>query len=370
MKTVMMLSPKDNNFYNFRRELICEMLRRGWRVVLVCPYGSKIDALKDDGCEFIDLPIDRRGTNPLHDLKLILRYCRTIRAVRPDIVLTYTSKSSIYGGIACRAECVKYIVNNAGLMEFEPEQKWLRRIVYALSYVGFRGAACMMYQNAQERDVLGRLLRGRVPGRLIPGSGVNLEEFAFCEYPPEGKIIFNYVARIVKIKGIDEFLQCAERVKAAHPDVEFRVYGDYDEDEYRAKIARMQERGVIRYCGVRLDMKPAIAECHAVIHPSYYEGMTNVVLEHSAMGRACIGSDIPGVREGIDDGATGFLFRSHDADAMTRAVEKFLALPYAEKAAMGRAARAKMEREFDRRIVTEAYLQQIERLTGEEDAAR
>ena len=109
-------------------------------------------------------------------------------------------------------------------------------------------------------------------------------------------------------------------------------------------------------------MKPYIETAHAVIHPSYYEGMTNVVLEHSAMGRPCIGSDIPGVRDGIDDGKTGFLFEVKNVNSMVAAIKKFIELPYEDKVKMGKAAREKMEREFDREIVSNIYVEEIGRI--------
>ena len=221
----------------------------------------------------------------------------------------------------------------------------------------------MMYQNQRERDVVNLLLNNKVHYRDIPGSGVNLQEFSFKNYPAsDDKIVFNYVARIVSIKGIKEFLDCAEIIKKEYPNTAFVIYGDYDEEEYRPRIEKLIGNGIVEYGGVALDMKPHIETAHAVIHPSFYEGMTNVVLEHSAMGRPCIGSNIPGVREGIDEGVTGFLFEVKNVESMAAAVRKFLNLSHAERAQMGKAARAKMEREFSRDIVTDIYLDEIEKI--------
>ena len=111
-----------------------------------------------------------------------------------------------------------------------------------------------------------------------------------------------------------------------------------------------------------MDMKPYIEQCHAVIHPSYYEGMTNVVLEHSAMGRPCLGSNIPGVKEGIEDGMTGYLFKPKNVNSMIDSVGKFINLPYDKKENMGKKARIKMENEFDRNIVTNVYLKEVKRI--------
>ena len=319
-KKVFLVACKDYNFYNFRSELILELLKIGFDVTIVCPPGDKIQFFIERGCHFIGHMMDRRGTNPFKDLSLIKTYYKIFKTGKPDIVLSYTTKSVLYSGIACRLLQIPYIVNNAGLLEpsnYNPIVGICLKILYKL---GFRDASCMMYQNSRERDVLNELLKNKINYRDIPGSGVNLNSFAYVDYPDETiPIIFNYVGRL-------------------------------------------QKKGIVEYAGSVMDMKPCIAGAHAVIHASYYEGMTNVVLEHSAMGRVCIGSDIPGVREAINNGKTGFLFPVKDKQALIKVVERFINLPYSEKVIMGKAARKKMEREFDRNIVTNIYLEEIDKI--------
>jgi len=328
-KKVLFLVNKDNVIYNFRRELAFELLKRGFEVVISCPYGRKIDLMTERGCRFVDLcNMDRRGTSILNDLRLIWEYYGLIENEKPDIVLTYTSKCSIYGGIVCHWLKIPYIVNNAGLIEVSNYNAFIGIVLNALYRIGFKGASCMMYQNCRERDYLQRKL-GKVHYCDIPGSGVNLDVFPFTPYPDSDKTIrFNYVARIADFKGIKELLACAERIKIKYPNTEFVLYGDYDDDTYRAKVNRLEQKGIVKYGGVQMDMRPCIASAHCVIHPSYYEGITNVILEHGAMGRPAIASDIPGCREAIDDGRTGYTFKVRDVDSLVSAVEKFILLPH------------------------------------------
>ena len=365
MTKILLVSSKDNNFYNFRSELILKLHDIGHEVVLVCPPGEKMKFFIDRGCRFVPLEMDRRGKNYLHDIKLILGYRKIFKTEKPDIVLTYTGKSSAYGGMVSRFLKIPYIINNAGLIDTSFYSKYLELVLNTLYRIGFKKAACMMYQNRQERDFLNNLL-GDMHYRDLPGSGVNLKEFKYAEYPKDDSpITFNFVGRIVNIKGISEFLSCAELVKDKYSQTRFVIYGDYDDETYRKRIEKLISQGIVEYGGVKLDMKPCIAAAHAVIHPSYYEGMTNVVLEHSAMGRPCIGSAIPGVQDGIDDGITGYTFPLKDVDAMVKAVERFILLPYNEKVAMGKAARKKMEREFDRNIVTNIYIEEIDKILAD-----
>ena len=358
-----MVACKDYNFYNFRSELILKLVEDGFDVTLVCPSGDKVKYSTDRGCHFIGHTMDRRGTNPLKDMKLIYMYYKIFRKGRPDVVLSYTTKSVLYSGIACRMLHIPYIVNNAGLLEPSNYNPIVGICLTLLYKLGFSNASCMMYQNSRERDVLNNILHNKIRYRDIPGSGVNLNEFRYTNYPnEENPITFNYVGRLVNIKGINEFLKCAESIKSKYPNTRFLIYGDYDDEIYRNRVNELQKRGIIEYAGVKMDMRPCIKAAHAVIHASYYEGMTNVVLEHSAMGRVCIGSDIPGIREEIEDGKTGYLFKVKNTEELIYLVERFIHLPYGEKVGMGKAARRKMEREFDRRIVTNIYLEEINRI--------
>lgn len=360
MPRILLIANKDNNFYNFRSELILKLVEFRYEVVLVCPYGKKIDYFTDRGCRFIDVDVDRRGTSISTDFKLLRTYYKLIKRESPDVVLLYTTKCCVYGGMVCRKLKIPYIVNNAGLIESDNPNSSLQVLLRQLYKISFGRATCLMFQNSRERDYINGIVKERVHYREIPGSGVNLNEFTFKPYPTsDDVIVFNYVARIVSIKGIKEFLDCAEIIKKERSNTRFIIYGDYDAEENRERIERLIKSGVVEYGGVVMDMKPYIELAHAVIHPSYYEGMTNVVLEHSAMGRPCIGSDIPGVREGIEDGVTGFLFEVKNVDSLVEAVERFIRLSRNEKASMGKAARKKMEREFSREIVTGIYINEI-----------
>lgn len=363
MAKLLFISNKDNNFYNFRSEKILELLNRGHEIFLLCPYGKKIDYFTEKGCRFINLDIDRRGTNPIKDLILLRNYIKIINDLNPDIVLTYTTKSSVYGALASRITKKPCIVNNAGLID-PIDYKWYVGFVLKILYkICFAKVNCMIYQNIEERQVLNKILKNKVHFRDIPGSGVNITKYNFTEYPKvEDGVVFNYVARIVRFKGIEEYIQCAEIIKQEFPESEFRIFGDFDDEKYVDIIKSLERRNIVKYMGVKMDMKPFITQSSALIHPSYYEGMSNVVLEHGAMGRPCIGSDIAGVREAIDDGKSGFLFEVKNLGSLVSAVKKFLYLSHEDKSLMGKAARSKIEKEFDRNLVTEIYIEEINQL--------
>lgn len=362
MKKIILFSIKDYNFYNFRSELILKLKELGYDVLLVCPYGEKIDYFTKRGCRFADIKVDRRGKNIFKDYKLIRAFRKITKREKPDLVLTFTTKASVYGGMVCKRLKVPYIINNAGLVE---TSGLLKKIMDFLYKISFKMASYIMFQNSLEEEYIEKILKNKVPSIRIPGSGVNLDLYEYADYPSKEKpITFNYVARIVQFKGIEEFLECARRIKEKYFNTRFVIYGGFDEDKYRSLIEDLSRRRIVEYGGIQMDMKPHIINAHAVIHPSHYEGMTNVVLEHSAMGRVCIGSDIPGVADGIENGKTGYVFPKGNVESLISAVETFINLPYEKKKQMGINARKKMERQFNREIVTNTYLKVIKGIIG------
>lgn len=362
MSKVVLIGPIIQNLILFRAELIAELQKTGYKLIIITS-GNSENILPGDNIKIINVSIDRRGTSIFNDLKLCYNYYKIIKQEKPDVVLTYTTKCSVYGGLACTLGKIPYIINNSGLYNKEDFSKIMWFVLKFLYKTGYSHTACMMYQNHYERDELNRILNHKVKYIDIPGSGVSLDKYKYTPYPLDNQgIIFNYVARIVNIKGINEYLACAKIIKSKYPQTVFRIFGSYDDDSYKQLVEDYVKNGYVKYYGPQSKMLPYVESCHAVIHPSYYEGMTNVVLEHSAVGRVCIASDIPGCREGIEDGVTGYLFEKKNVNQLVAAVEKFILLPLEEKAKMGRKARRKMEREFDRKIVTETYVKEIEKI--------
>ena len=204
---------------------------------------------------------------------------------------------------------------------------------------------------------------------LLTGSGVNLEMNRFRKYPEDGrKLMFLTVGRIMKDKGIEELLMCAEKIKERYPNVIFRLVGMFDQEQYRPMVEKAVKKGNIEYLGQRDDVPELMAQSHAIIHPSYHEGLSNVLLESAACGRPIIASDIPGCKETFDNGITGIGFSPKNTQALIEAVEKFIQLPYEKKIDMGMLGRKKVEVEFDRNIVIETYLEEMRKLESGEHA--
>lgn len=366
MKKVLILVNHEIVIYNFRKELVKSLIEAGYQVYLSSPCGEKIEFLKKMGVHYIRTPIDRRGTNLVNDSELLLRYLIIIKRIKPDIVLSYTIKPNIYGGLICRLLKTHFIPNVTGLGTSAGESGILLQVIKKLYRISFKSANCVFFQNESNAGWMkeNRIISGKY--RLLPGSGVNLNEFGYISYPDGNQTIkFLFLGRIMKDKGIEEFLDAARMIKRVHPDVDFVVAGEREKD-YFGNLEQAVQDGIVTYEGFQSDVRGLMKVISAVVVPSYHEGLSNVLLEASACGRPVLASNIPGCREAFDEGVTGLGFEPRSVESLKETLEKFILLPYEKKRLMGIEARRKMERQFDRRIVIDAYLDEINKISAEE----
>ena len=358
MRKVMILANNDVGLYKFRRELIEELLKK-YEVHIALPYGSFVDELVDCGCIFHEVEIDRRGTNPAKDILLLKRYQSLLREVMPHAVLTYTIKPNVYGGMVCTALKIPYIVNITGLGTAVEKPGVLQTVTTTLYKLALKKAAKVFFQN--EDNLLFMKEKGIVQGGydVLPGSGVNLEQYAPMPYPSGGTIDFLFVARVMKEKGIDQYLDAAEYIREKYPNTRFHICGPSDK-EYKKLLWEKNSAGIIKYHGAVENMLPMYELSCCTIHPTYYpEGMSNVLLETCACARPIITTDRPGCREVLDDGVNGFVCRQRDSEDLIAKIERFLALTDTEREKMGLSARSKVEREFDRKIIIDKYMMEL-----------
>jgi len=367
MKTILILANDETTIYNFRRELLRRLVQEKYRVVVCFPEGGKTQNIIDIGCEFLDIVISRHGINPVNEIKLLLEYRRILKAVKPDLVLTYTIKPNIYGSLACQLAKVPYINNVTGLGSVFAKRKALQKFLLFLQKRAYKQSNCVFFQNKD--NYLFFQNKGIVTGNMrhIPGSGVNLGLHKFEEYPPEGAMLkFITVSRVRADKGFNELFEAAKRIKCKYGQVEFHVVGWFEEQVYESIVQQLVNEKILIYHGIKSqeEVHYFIKECHCLVHPSHHEGMANVLLEGAACGRPVIASAIPGCQEAFEEGISGFGFEVKDDMDLENKLARFIEMPYLEKAKMGWAGRQKIEKEFDRNIVVNAYLEEIEKAIG------
>lgn len=347
---ILILANFDVGLYQFRRELI-EKLLEEHQVLLSLPDGDLVRPLEAMGCRFFDTPMDRRGINPATDMQLFMRYRKLLRWEKPDLVITYTIKPNVYGGMVCRLLRIPYAANITGLGTAFQSQGMLRKLVTFLYRTALKKAKVVFFENSGNRQVfLDENIVAEEKTCLLSGAGVNLEHYAYVPYPEAGTTRFLFVGRVMKEKGIEELFAAMERLRSEGADCCLDVLGGYEEN-YAETIRRCEEQGWLHYHGYVTDVRPYIERAHCFVLPSYHEGMANTNLECAAMGRPVITSNIPGCKEAVHEGVSGLLCEPKDSDSLYEAMKRFLNLPPETRAQMGRAGRAHMEAVFDKKKV-------------------
>ncbi len=355
MKTVLILANSSKGVYGFRNELMLELLKN-YKVVVSVPDETCTQELAEEGCEIIHTAIDRRGMSPKEDAGLFLAYCRLIKKVKPDLVLTYTIKPNIYGGCACRMYKIPYLATITGLGSAFEKKGILKKMIICMYRAGIKKASCVFFQNSQNQKIFREYKITGCKDKLVAGSGVNLDNHCLEEYPTGKKVRLLFVGRIMREKGIEEFLEAAEKLH--DENTSFELVGYCDED-YQELLDQYESKGIIVQHGFHTDIHPFFKEASALVLPTYHEGMSNVLMEASATGRPVIASDISGCREVFEEGITGFGCEPKSAESLMHAIKEFLALNTEKRAFMGLQARKKMESEFDRRSVIDVYIKEI-----------
>ena len=362
-KKVLIISNVSGGLYSFRQELIAK-LAESCDVTIMSSDTGHIDDFVKLGCTFIRTEFDRHGTNPVKELGLISFYKKRIREIKPDIVLTYTIKPNVYAGMACASLGIPYVANITGLGTAVENDGFLQKITLVLYKRGLKKAQKVFFQNTENQKFM--LNHKVVSGAydLLPGSGVNLEKYHVLDYPDGETVDFVFISRIMKEKGIDQYLDAAKHIRKKYPQTRFHVCGDC-EQAYESMLKELNDSGTIIYHGRIDDVVGMHAISQCTIHPTYYpEGMSNVLLESAACGRPIITTNRSGCREIIDDGVNGFVVNQKDSEDLIKKIETFLSLSVEERRSMGLAGRKKVEKDFDRNIVIRKYLKEVQ-MTGE-----
>ena len=337
-------------FYRFRKELV-EALMQEHEAILSTPFVGHEDDLQAMGLRCIDTEIDRRSINPLKDMKLLKTYRKMLDEIQPDLVITYSIKPNIYMGSACKAKGIPYVTNVQGLgTAFE--KPVLSSVVSVMYRSALRKAGTVFFENEENAQFfLHKNIISARQMKVLPGAGINLNEYPYVPMKNDGVCSFLFVGRIMKEKGVDEFFAAAKTIKAEFGEkVAFDVVGFY-EDAYKEAVDQLVDDGVINFHGFQTDVHPFYEAADCVVLPSYHEGMSNVLLEGAATGRALITSDIPGCHEAVEDGVSGYLCPAQDAEALMNFFREFANKTHSEQEQMGRCGRALIERKFDERIV-------------------
>lgn len=345
---------------NFRAGVIRALIEAGDRVVVVAPRDQYVDALQVLGAQYIEWKLLGRGTSVFSEMAALRRLRAIYQAVRPSIAYHFTIKPVIYGALAARSLRIPFVSVVTGLGYAFINANWIGKVAIALYRITLRWSREVWLLNVDDRDAMERQgLLKMVTVRMLPGEGIDTARFQPQPPSEAPRLRFLMVSRLLRDKGVIEFVEAARRLHSQGVNAQFILLGAVDADNPTAitsdEVDSWQAEGIVTYLGVTRDVRQPIAEADCIVLPSYREGLPRSLLEASAMEKPIIATDVPGCREVVVDGETGYLCRVKDADDLAAKMHRLLELPRAERERMGRCGRQFVVDRFDEQLVLRHY---------------
>lgn len=362
-RKILIVSNTAWSLYNFRLNLAFALREKGYRVVFASCPDDYVARLVQAGFEYRPVVFDNASINPFANLKLCYQLYRLYRREKPAAILHFTIKMNLYGSLAAGVLGIPAISNITGLGSLFLEQDFLFRLVRHLYIFSLRFPHTVFFQNPADRDLfIRKRFVSAKKAALLPGSGIDLRRFQPRKAAPQRRYLF--VGRLIRDKGIYEFIEAVRLLKNRYPQIEFAVLGSLYSGNPEAVSSDTLNGWVaeklIHYLGSTDDVVPELACAECVVLPSYREGLSKVLLEAAAMARPIVTTDVPGCRDVVDDGGNGLLCRPYDSRDLASKIEQMILLTPAKRAEMGRRGRKKVESQFDERIVIDRYLKTLQ----------
>lgn len=375
-KTILLIANTTGCLLNFRYGLLKRLLKDGYNVHILAPHFSQeaysknaVEELTSWGITCDNIEFNSKGMNPFSDLKLIDKYKKEFKRIKPDIILSYTIKSNIYGSVAARRARVPIVCNITGLGNLYANPRLLTRVADLLYKWAFKKSHTVFFQNQDDMDLF--LEKSNVKleqcGR-IPGSGIDIEKFVPLEKTiKKDKIVFLVIARLIWDKGIKYYIEAIKELKSKYKNLEFQILGEIGVNNPSAipkeTVDSWIDDGLINYLGTSSDVRNEIKEVDCVVLPSIYrEGVPRTLIESSALGKPIVTTNNVGCRDVVDDGYNGYLCNKADSIDLAKKIEKFINLSEEEKRVMGENSRKKAVTDFNEEIVVNEYITVIEEI--------
>lgn len=365
MKTIGLAGNSSWSILNFRRNLIHELIKKGFIIHIIAPADQSVSDLEDLGCIVHNIQLNRRSLNPFNNLLLIFRYKQIITQLRLDYILTFNIKPNLYVCLASYKLSTKVIVNISGLGSTFLKSNFLTNVIQFLYKISLKNACTIFFQNQSDLNFFKeKRICEASSFNLLPGSGIDLNKFQ-----KNNNHLVNgfqrdlvFIGRLIRDKGIMEYLNAASHIVEKYPNVTFYLYGEVD--EHNPSFISLHEvksfaSEKINFMGKVKNIKTALGHASCVILPSYREGMSRSLLEAAACGIPIIATDVPGCQEIVEDSNTGLLCKAKSTPDLIAKIEKFLNLENSEIKTMGDKARLKVEKEFSVNLVVKKYIEII-----------
>lgn len=357
---ILIIANNSAGLYAFRADLIRELIQSGHELYACTPFGSDVEELRSLGIKLIEIHINRRGINPFEDLKLIKEINKVTIKLRPEYIITYTIKPNIYGGIVARIHKIPYAINVAGLGTAFEKKGILNHVASILYRIAMKKAEVCFFENKGDRDIAqGKHLFPEGRDVVLAGAGVDLNKYTFQKLPSDHDTVhFLFIGRVMREKGIDELFYAMKKLVETGEKCKLTIVGGMEEN-YEKQMTTYTQEGWLTYAGYQNDILPYVYNTDCFVLPSWHEGMANVNLENAACGRPIITSNIPGCKEAVVDGVSGFLCDVKNAESLFECMKQFLRLSPYDRQKMGLEGRTLMEKCFDKKSVVKKTIQNL-----------
>lgn len=354
--------------WNFRKELVEHLIKKGFKISISAPYNQEyFEKFKEIGCDVYDIAINAKGINPIEDFLLIRTYYKLLKEIKPDLSITYTIKPNIYGSIAANKLGIKFLPITTGLGYTFLAKGIIPAIARKLYKFAFKKANEVWFLNQDDIKAFKEAnLIDENKVIQLPGEGIDLTYFSPMLKEENEKITFLLVGRMLKDKGVIEFVEAARILKKKYPHTKFQLLGAIWSDNPAAiqkeDIDKWQREGVIEYLGQTKDVRPYIGNASCIVLPSYREGVPCTLMEGAAMGKPIVATNVPGCKEVVEKGYNGFLCEAKNSKDLAGKMEKMLLLSKEERAQMGNNGRSLMRQKFDIKLIIQQYDEAIDRI--------
>jgi len=355
------------NVYNFRMGFIRALQRAGHEVHTIAPIDDYTHKLTEAGCIHHPMRMDRRGANPIKDIALIVELFLIYLRTKPDIILHYTIKPNIYGTFAAALLRIPTINNVCGLGTVFLKRNLASVIAVMLYRVAFLFPRKVFFQNPEDLHLfITKKLVSTEQADLLPGSGIDLEEFKPIKFKRNPSFTFLMISRLIIDKGVLEYIRAIENLKSKGVNARFQLLGNADPKHTRGiqveMIAEWIKDGTIEYLGATSNVIPHIANADCIVLPSYREGTPRALLEAASCSKPIVATNVPGCRQVVQDNFNGLLCNLKDADDLAKKMESMLSMKDIQLKQFGENGRRLVEKDYDQNIVIEKYFNAIDEL--------
>lgn len=359
--TIILTSNTSWYLLKFRKGTILRLIADGFKVVCIASRDSYSTQLEDLGVKFVEISMIGKSINPIKEFFTFISIFLKLRKIKPKFVFNHTIKMNIYSGLSCLFLKVKYSNNISGLGTVYLHKNFIHLMVQKIYGIANSSAHKVFFQNQEDLDLfIERRLVNIKQIELTPGSGINLNDFKYTPLPKNKPIVFIMIARLIADKGVREFINAARIVKKSKVNAIFFLVGPSEVSNKSAisrdEILSWQKDGTVQYFGHQDDVKPFLRKSHVLVLPSYREGMPRTVLEAASIGRPSIVADVPGCRQAVQDGITGWYCEVKSEESLAKTMFSVIDMPIDQLDQFGLRARARVEEKFSEDIVISQYL--------------